>query len=197
MARPRKTNMRQRILDVAGEKFYQFGFSKVSVDELVAELRTSKSMIYRHFSSKEAIVRALLDHINNEINRKLESVVNDDSRSFSEKLDAITMFTGQVLSKVGKPFLDDLRTQTPELWDDYLEMRRQRLDDYYLHLMDRGIKEGVLRHDIDKEFLLLVYTKLTEIVVNPEQFQHLPVSNPQAYKWISSIFLEGTQKGST
>jgi len=189
--------MRQRILDVAGEKFYQFGFSKVSVDELVAELRTSKSMIYRHFSSKEAIVRALLDHINNEINRKLESVVNDDSRSFSEKLDAITMFTGQVLSKVGKPFLDDLRTQTPELWDDYLEMRRQRLDDYYLHLMDRGIKEGVLRHDIDKEFLLLVYTKLTEIVVNPEQFQHLPVSNPQAYKWISSIFLEGTQKGST
>ena len=186
--------MRQRILDVAADKYYRFGFSRVTVDELVEELRTSKSMIYRHFRSKEEIVRALLLRVNNEINRKLESVVNDPDRVFSDKLEAITVYTGQLLSRVGEPFLEDLRTQLPGLWEQYLDMRRERLEQYYLRLINEGVSQGELRNDIDPEFMLLVYTKLTELAVDPSAFQAFPITGTQAYQWISSLFVKGAQK---
>lgn len=185
--------MRARILDVAAAKYYRFGFSRVTVDELVEELRTSKSMIYRHFRSKEEIVRALLLQVNTEINQRLESVINDPERDFSDKLEAITVYTGQLLSRVGEPFLEDMRTQMPELWEEYLEMRKKRLEQYYLGLIREGVDEGELRDDIDPKFILMVYTKLTELAVNPEAFQSFPITGTRAYQWISSLFMKGAQ----
>ena len=56
---PRSSNLRERILKIAGEQFLSQGFYKVSIDSLVAELRTSKSSIYKFFSSKESCARLL------------------------------------------------------------------------------------------------------------------------------------------
>ncbi len=60
----RGENTKDRILNVAYEKFLKYGFFKVSMDSIVQELKTSKSSLYNHFASKEDLVMAVVEKIN-------------------------------------------------------------------------------------------------------------------------------------
>jgi AcrR family transcriptional regulator len=57
----RREARRQRLLDAALQLFSDLGFHDTSVDEVVAQARTSKSAFYEHFESKEDCFRVLLE----------------------------------------------------------------------------------------------------------------------------------------
>ena len=57
----RREARRQRLLNAALELFAELGFHDTSVDEVVAQARTSKSAFYEHFESKEDCFRMLLE----------------------------------------------------------------------------------------------------------------------------------------
>ena len=197
MPRPRLKNIRQRILNAAATKFFKSGFYKISIDELVAELRTSKSTIYQQFASKEEIVGVLLFNLNKEVDSQLQSIISDNSKNIKKKIEAVTEYTGRILSRVHPNFFNDLRIHTPELWAEYERARSRRLDRFYGALIKQGIEQGIFRDDLDEEFVLLMYTKLTEILIKPSFLQNLSVSTVEANKFITKLFLEGvlTDKG--
>jgi AcrR family transcriptional regulator len=56
----RREARRARLLDAALHLFAELGFHDTSVDEVVAQARTSKSAFYEHFESKEDCFRVLL-----------------------------------------------------------------------------------------------------------------------------------------
>ncbi|WP_295541238.1 TetR/AcrR family transcriptional regulator [uncultured Pseudacidovorax sp.] len=53
---------RDRILATAHDLFYRDGIRATGVDRLIAESGVAKLTFYRHFPSKDALVRAFLDH---------------------------------------------------------------------------------------------------------------------------------------
>jgi AcrR family transcriptional regulator len=57
----RREARRQRLLEAALRLFSELGFHDTSVDEVVAQARTSKSAFYEHFESKEDCFRILLE----------------------------------------------------------------------------------------------------------------------------------------
>jgi AcrR family transcriptional regulator len=57
----RREARRQRLLEAALHLFAELGFHDTSVDEVVAQARTSKSAFYEHFESKEDCFRVLLE----------------------------------------------------------------------------------------------------------------------------------------
>jgi len=188
---------KQRILKSASQRFFKHGFYKISMDSLVTELRTSKSTIYKYFPSKEDLVQAVLEDVNSEINNNLRTIINDTTKNFQEKLIAVTQYTAKILTKVSEEFLTDLRTHTPDLWELYLEMRQDRLENLYGILFKKGIADGLIRNDVQPDFLLLVYTKLTELAVQPDALSGLPMAINDAYAELSVLFLEGalSEKG--
>lgn len=183
--------IRTRILSAASEQFFRHGFYRVSMDSLVAEVRTSKSTIYKFFPSKEDLVQAVLENINSEINTNLEAIIEDTEKNFQEKLIAVTRYTGKILTRVSQEFLTDLRLHTPDLWESYQSMRQARLEHLYGRLFRNGVSEGIIRRDIPQDFLLLVYTKLTELAVEPDALDGLPMNTTDAYAELSTLFLEG------
>jgi len=56
----RREARRHRLLEAALRLFAEMGFHDTSVDEVVAQARTSKSAFYEHFESKEDCFRVLL-----------------------------------------------------------------------------------------------------------------------------------------
>ncbi len=52
---------RQRILDVSAELFVDQGYDGTSLREIAERLGVTKAALYYHFSSKDQILRALLD----------------------------------------------------------------------------------------------------------------------------------------
>ena len=193
MARPRKTDLRDKILSAAADKFFRLGFSRVSIDEIVAEVRTSKSVVYKHFSSKEDLVLAVLTSLNEDINKNISSIVNNDSLTFQQKLENIISFTSGILQKVSKDFLNDLRIDTPTIWSKYQQMRSERLKTLYRSLFKQGIQQSIIRKDISLDFILFIYTKLTELVVDPSALDPIKVDSKKAYNMVSRLFLEGAK----
>jgi AcrR family transcriptional regulator len=191
MGRPPKIDLRDNILNAASEKFFRLGCSRVSIDELVSDLHTSKSAVYKYFSSKEELINAVIIHMNEDINTNIGLIVNDKSLSFQKKLEDIMFFTTKVLQKVSKDFLDDLKINYSKIWKQYLEMRKERLNKLYLKFFKEGIKQGYIRKDVPVGFILIVYTKLTEIVVDPAIRETIDVNIKDAYETITRLFLEG------
>jgi len=56
------TSARERILSTAHDLFYRDGIRATGVDRLIAESGVAKLTFYRHFPSKDDLVRAFLDH---------------------------------------------------------------------------------------------------------------------------------------
>lgn len=52
--------VRDRIFDIARRRFYAEGIKSVSADQLIAEAAVAKVTFYRHFPSKDDLVRAYL-----------------------------------------------------------------------------------------------------------------------------------------
>ncbi len=52
---------RQRILDVSAELFVDQGYDGTSLREIAERLGVTKAALYYHFSSKDQILRALLE----------------------------------------------------------------------------------------------------------------------------------------
>ena len=141
-------NVKERILKIAKQRFLKNGFYKVSMDNLVQELRTSKSSLYNHFSSKDDLVKAVIDDLNNEINSRLEVILNDDKLSFKGKLISVSEFTKNLLTNISEEFLRDLEINTPDIWEYYQASRSNRIDKYYRRLFELGVAEGMIRDDI-------------------------------------------------
>lgn len=184
-------NVRTRVLHVAKKKFLKHGFYKVSMDSLVKELRTSKSSLYNHFSSKEELVKAVMESLNNEINAKLEEILEDDQNNFKGKLDAISDFTRNLLLNVSEEFLKDLEINTPDIWDEYQKNRIERINKYYRRLFQIGIDEGVVKRDVNLDVIIVIYFNLMELPLKNRYIDLLNMNSQDIYTEVTDVFLNG------
>jgi AcrR family transcriptional regulator len=58
--RPPDPELLERLLDVATDLFYRKGINGVGVDEIAAAAKVAKRSLYRHFKTKDALVRAVI-----------------------------------------------------------------------------------------------------------------------------------------
>ena len=186
-----KMSVKDRILKLAKQKFLRSGFYKVSMDSLVKELRTSKSSLYNHFSSKDELVKAVIDDVNFEINTRLAEILNDDKLSFKGKLISVSEFTKNLLTNISEEFLRDLEICTPEIWEYYQMIRSKRINKYYRRLFEMGVDEGLIRNDISIDIILAVYLNLMELPLKAEYVDFLAMNNQNIYDDATDVFLNG------
>lgn len=55
------TNTRQRLIETSTTRFYRDGFRNVGLDQILADVGISKTAFYKHFSSKDDLMLAVLD----------------------------------------------------------------------------------------------------------------------------------------
>jgi AcrR family transcriptional regulator len=75
VAKPDRSDSRERILDTAAELFYRDGVRGVGVDRIAAESGLAKMTLYYHFKSKDELVVAWLRRRDEEWMSWLESAV--------------------------------------------------------------------------------------------------------------------------
>ncbi len=67
MADPKSPDKRERIIEVATRLFGQYGFKRTSVDLLATEAGVAKPTIYAYFEDKEAVFRAVVEAVGEEL----------------------------------------------------------------------------------------------------------------------------------
>ncbi len=67
-----------RILTAALDLYVAKGYHNVSIHEVQKEAKVSIGSIYNHFGGKEGIAKALYDHLLNEMNEMVDSVIAEN-----------------------------------------------------------------------------------------------------------------------
>jgi len=80
--------MRDAILDAANELLGRYGYNKMTVDDLAAEVGIGKGTIYLHFPSKEEVVLSTIDRMVDRLLVKLAEIAEGPG-SVSSRLESM------------------------------------------------------------------------------------------------------------
>ena len=98
----RDIEIKERILQTTKEMFYKFGYSKVTMEEIAADLGISKKTLYKHFSNKEHILKEIVNGAKCEIETYVENLLDD------KKTDLIFQRFKELADKKKEIFDEDL-----------------------------------------------------------------------------------------
>lgn len=79
-AKSEKLSKRDAILQTAGDLFVTHGFSKVSIDQIVAAVPISKPTLYAHFKDKRALFSAVIESRCQRLLATLDGRINPDGQ---------------------------------------------------------------------------------------------------------------------
>ncbi len=77
---------RNAILDVAQRLIYNRGYEQMTVQDILEDLQISKGAFYHYFDSKQALLEAIIERMQEEVEQLLIPIVQDTHMSALEKL---------------------------------------------------------------------------------------------------------------
>jgi AcrR family transcriptional regulator len=189
--------IKERILSQAEQLFLQFGYSKVTMDEIAASLGMSKKTVYKFFPGKEALVKEMITSMKCSIDDHIEYVWSNQEMEFMDKLKSVMNFIGKQTTKLHGPLLEDLHKNIPEVWQEIHDFRKANAVKRFTVFINEGVERGVFRKDIDRQLIVLFYLHAIQGLINPETLSQLPYSANQVFDAIIRIIFEGilTEEG--
>lgn len=186
-----ESNLRERILAVSGERFWESGFSKVTMDELAYDLGISKKTLYIHFPSKKRLFKEALMSDVHRIEAGLKNILEARDSSFIEKLSDLMVFINHAVPKPGRAFFRDMKRHAGGIWQEIEEERTRVLREHFGRFLDSGIRKGVLRQGIDRDVVITVLVTLVRELINPEVLSRSSKTLPEAYEEVFGILFLG------
>lgn len=186
---------KQKIIDTATEVFLSEGFYRIPVDELAAKLKMSKKTIYKHFPSKDILVKEVALSFIRKLSRSIEEIFIEEMNAI-EKLIKMFAFIMKTLMGVNRKFLSDLENYAQDVWKELDEFRSKFMMAHLSKIIEQGKKEELF---IDKPSLIIITIFISSIrgVINPEFLIHNRFSVKDAFLFTIEILMNGitTSKG--
>ncbi len=157
---------REKILSFAQDTFLCEGFYKTSMDDVAAGMHISKKTIYKHFSSKEELVKEVSQRILTKNHNIIQEKVKAEKNSV-EKLFGIMQHVGSILMKISPKLLNDLHVHIPNIWKQIDEFRTKKMSSFLREIFEQGKAEGCFINE-NTDLLIAVFISSVRGVVNPE-----------------------------
>jgi len=186
---------KEKILSFASQKFMREGFYKTTIDEIASEMHMSKKTIYRNFSSKEELVKAVVKKFFVENVLRIDEVLNIECNAV-EKLVKLFEVVGTILAKVNDKILSDIHHYAPEHWKEIDDLRTKKMTSFLTNIISQGQNEGYFL-EMKPEILITVFIASVRAVVNPEFTINNRFTMIEALRGAIEILMNGimTEKG--
>ncbi|MFN5112767.1 MAG: TetR/AcrR family transcriptional regulator, partial [Ignavibacteria bacterium] len=93
--------IRERLLSIAMQEFMQFGFSRISMDDLAERVGMSKKTLYKYFQSKEVLVREVIELRKIRIGELMKFIETKvPKHAFGEKIIQVSQKVAEILSEI-------------------------------------------------------------------------------------------------
>jgi len=182
---------RSRALAIAERAFLSRSFAAVTVDEIVAELQTSKRTIYETFGSKAGLVDAVVSAIDARLESIAHRVFHDSSLSVPEQLHRIALEQSQATEGLSPERVSELRHRFPSAWQIFDQGRARRVSVFYRPLIERGVRTGAFCPDYGADFLIEVYLELSALIITSAIVERTGMTSRQALQKVITLFLRG------
>jgi TetR/AcrR family transcriptional regulator, cholesterol catabolism regulator len=139
----------ERIRQAAASLFRAQGFNGTSMADLAAAVGVTKSSLYHHFPSKQALLSEILELTMERVTPQVQEVAESDAPAAQRLHRVIVLHTTAALVDLNYVacFLEEGRYLAPEYMEAHLA-KRDRYEAFFRHIIDEGIASGeFLPHD--------------------------------------------------
>ncbi len=155
-----------QIVEAAEKLFNQFGFKKVSVEEICQAADVSKMTYYKYFANKNELIKYLWQMMINESWAKLDQLEQQDV-PFAEKVKMIIEMKEAATSQMGSEYIRDYLNMVPELMDFYNQIFGEVMT-RFMGIIRKAQEKGEVRKSIRPEFFLAVINLMMELAKNEQ-----------------------------
>ena len=190
MTRPAfATARRTELFDALVELFLSEGFAHLTLDEIAARLRCSKSTLYTLAGSKEQLVRAATVHFFRSATEFVEAQVLAESEP-RERIAAYLSAVGTALDPASDQFMSDLDAFAPAraVYEQNTRIAARRVQE----LIAEGVAAGAFR-DVHAAFAAdLVATVMVRIQQRVVR-ENTGLDDADAYRELAAILTGGIE----
>lgn len=164
--------MKERILAKARDLFMQYGIRSITMDEIASQLGISKKTIYQFFTDKDEMVEAV---VANEIKENEQGCAwaEENARDAVHEIFLAMQNVMDMMKSMNPQLLYDLEKHHPIAFQKLKQHKYQFLLNKIRENLDKGIREGLYREDLDTDIACRYRIESIFMVFNQEAF---PVS---------------------
>jgi AcrR family transcriptional regulator len=185
------SEMKARIAEAARQRFLRYGFSRVTTEEIAQDLGISKKTLYQHYPTKRILLEAAIARMEHEIQEGIEALLRDERLDVLEKAGRLMALVGGKISRVERPFLEDLQRIAPEVWKGIAEFRRRVVFPLMGRLIREGVQNGTFRKDLDLRLLVPLYFTVFQNTFTPEALSQLPEPPGEVFGMLFRLLFQG------
>ncbi|MBN1339939.1 MAG: TetR/AcrR family transcriptional regulator [Bacteroidales bacterium] len=149
------------ITEESFELFVKHGVKKTSMDMVSRNLGISKKTLYRHVKNKEDLLKKVFAYVDGQIRTRIHALLDLKLNAIDNlmKMSLIATARHQIINPV---ISIELRQYYPGIYQDYLVKKKKVIIDYIIQNLERGIKEGYYRLDLNKDIIAYLYFQKIE-----------------------------------
>ena len=160
------------IIQSAEELFMQFGFKKVTIEDICQKAGASKMTFYKYFKNKNELILFMTEKMFEEGMEKFREIEKSDL-PFTEKLQAILKMKAESSARISKEFAQEYFYANPEIkkiMDKYASSGMEE----FINFLKRAQEKGEVRKSLRPEFFLAVINSLRELAKNDQLISLYP-----------------------
>src|SRR6195952_5009668 len=175
----------ERILQGGEELFLKAGIKSVTMDDIARHLGMSKKTIYQFFKDKNELVIALAKKKLQEDEDQMNDIISKSTNVIEEMINMMKC-SEEIFSRINPILIHDMQKYHPEAWKMFQNFKADVVVRTLEELLNKGIKQGYIRPDIDVKTLAIMRVAQVELGFNTSVF---PTAEFNTWK-VQSQFLE-------
>ncbi|MBI4947754.1 MAG: TetR/AcrR family transcriptional regulator [Bacteroidetes bacterium] len=187
---------KEHILKSADDLFFRYGVKSVTMDHIASHLGMSKKTIYHFFKDKDELMNVFAQSFVNRNIGAFEHVCKSSHNAIDEIFCVMKQLRAMMLQMNPKLFFE-LQKYYPKAWQQFRDFREKHVAEMIQKNLEKGIKQGLYRSDINIIVLAKLRLEEIEMAMNPSIFPMNKFNITQVQLALFEHFLYGicTLKG--
>lgn len=157
------------IIERASQVFMRLGIKTVTMDDIAREMGISKKTLYKYFKDKNELVSTIIE-LKLQMDESACGVVKIEAENAIDELIKISQFVMENFQAVNPTVFHDLQKYHPESWAKVQEHKWVFIYKTMSANIDRGIKEGIYRDNINNDIISKLYVASTDLILEGKTF---------------------------
>ncbi len=147
--------------------FLQYGIKSVSMDDIATQLGISKKTLYQVYSDKTELVKKTMENIKGAMASIIDDYNQSDLNVIEKEIEQRKKYI-ETYRTLKPSFIYDLKKFYPNIFNDFRSYKSDFISRTTEKFIMEGQKQGLLREDIDVEFMCKLSIMLFSAMLNPE-----------------------------
>jgi|GEM_PF-1308749 len=135
--------------------FKSHGVRNQSMDEIASVIGVSKKKLYQYVSNKGELVAKTTAYFIEELKDAYNQA--KESENAIEELFSILGYFAETFENIHENTLSDIKRYYPKAWNLYMTHQQEYSQKALSENIDRGMKEGYFRKEVDRDFIVPVF----------------------------------------